>query len=145
MPKSAHETVTKHITNKNNLSELSVANNFGFNFVKQVDDLKINCHSKILPAHTNGTVSQAIQAFSSFNLPTNEDIIKILKVMKENKSPGSDKIRMKDLKLNINNESLINALKNLVSDSIALSIVPNKLKEASVIPIHKKRLFFRLC
>ncbi|KAI5631696.1 reverse transcriptase (RNA-dependent DNA polymerase) domain-containing protein [Phthorimaea operculella] len=63
-------------------------------------------------------------------------VMRVIKQMDKNKSPGSDLVRMSDLKVLVDKVSPV--ISNLVNLSVQSGLFPSMLKEAIVRPIYKK-------
>ncbi|KAF0756945.1 Reverse transcriptase domain-containing protein, partial [Aphis craccivora] len=75
-------------------------------------------------------------SFNKFNVINDAEIIKAIKALKDNSSPGLDVISIKILKLNI--YSLIKPLTHIYNLAIATSTFLELFKMSVKTPIHKK-------
>jgi len=75
-------------------------------------------------------------SLNSFSIINNEEIIKAIKAVKDDSSPGLDGNSVKMLKLNMH--SLIKPLSYIFNLVIATSTIPKCFKISVITPIHKK-------
>lgn len=123
--------ILNNMKEEGNIKE--ICNKFSTNFSDEVDKIKHVCNERWLDrkSYVNRCdVSMRWQPVKS------EYVKNIIDHMDKNKSPGSDLVRMSDLKLVINKVSPVIA--RLANLSIESHIFPNKLKETIIRPIHKK-------
>jgi len=75
-------------------------------------------------------------SFNKFSVINDEEIIKAIKALKDDSSPGLEGISVKMLKLNVH--SLIKPLSHIFNLGITTSTIPECFKISVITPIHKK-------
>ena len=129
--KSVDEVISKHLGKK--LSHLDIANSFVESFKNEIVQIQHKCNYS-----TDTDRCTGIGSTQSMYMPrvTSLVVSRIINSMEENKQPGFDNIRIKDLKLLVDVISPIIA--KLINLSIKNGLVPNKLKISVVRPVYKK-------
>ncbi|XP_037874514.1 uncharacterized protein LOC119630122 isoform X1 [Bombyx mori] len=111
----------------------AVCNEFADTFSKEIDQIKHSCDEKWLERKTYVKLSNVCMRWQPVN---GKDIKLIIDKMNKNKSPGSDLIRMSDLKIIVDKISPV--LSKLINLSVKYHKFPQKLKEAIIRPVHKR-------
>ncbi|XP_047024633.1 uncharacterized protein LOC124633450 [Helicoverpa zea] len=114
-------------------SVIDISNNFASTFDREIEEIKHKCQDIWLDRKTYVKTSDMSMRWQ----PVSPKYVKnIINNMNVNKSPGSDLVRMSDLKIIIDKVSPV--LAKLINLTVKKYKFPNKLKEAIVRPIHKK-------
>ncbi|XP_047025545.1 uncharacterized protein LOC124642082 [Helicoverpa zea] len=114
-------------------STKDIADGFATTFDEEIQQIKHICNDKWLSRHS---YVQKPDINMRWQPVTHKYVAKIIKNMDANKSPGSDLIRMSDLKIVANEISPVVA--KLINLSVEKHKFPKKLKEAIIRPIYKK-------
>lgn len=131
--KDIDEVITKNIVNKLNLTEKQVANNFGKQFKEQIEKLILKCDKNIIsPKQVTREVRPRLKKWETVK---EAQIKKIISEMDKNKSPGTDAIRIKDIKRN--SRFLVGYITKLINKMLKDKKLPAILKQAIVRPIYK--------
>jgi hypothetical protein len=114
-------------------STKDIANNFAKGFDEAVKNIIPKCNvqlldSKIFHRPTDSSIF--------FHKATSDKVSKLIKTLNPRKAPGSDNIRISDIKC-MGTDGAI-AIANLINTSIKTGIYPDELKLGCVRPIHKK-------
>lgn len=111
----------------------SLSNKFNTTFVRSVSDL----HSQMrgVPDFASSPVSGCGNS-AYLTQMTEDDLVKIIKNMAPGKSPGADRIRLRDISANF--EHLKHVLLKIINSCLSTGQIPNGLKIAVVRPIYKK-------
>lgn len=125
------ETIKKYFLTKDNLTLQMVADEFVNTFVKEVRALDLQCNIKFYDEPVN---KQTENSLSEWKLLKEEEVRDLVKELKDNKSPGYDKIRMKDIK---ESEEFIKIVTKIVNDSLSHALVPKKMKISLIRPLYK--------
>ena len=107
-----------------------VVANFALKFEKGVVDITHQCHLKVLEEHSEMFVRNSIYLEDA-----SMDEIRSIVTSMSNKGPGSDSIRIRDLKANIN--KLLPCLTKLINTWMKDGKMPIMLKSSIVRPIYK--------
>jgi len=103
------------------------------------DQIKLtrqNIHNIVCTYTEQLNLNTTDMLFNKFSVINDEEIIKAIKALKDDSSPGLDGISVKMLKLNIH--SLIKPLSHIFNLAIATSTILECFKISVIIPIHKK-------
>ena len=123
---------SKEISNYFNEYFTNVAQNM-YDQIKLTRQNKHNIECTYTELLTSNTTDMSFNKFSVIN---DEEIIKAIKALKDDSSPGLDGISVKILKLNIH--SLIKPLSHIFNLAIATSTIPECFNISVITPIHKK-------
>lgn len=118
------------------ISISEVCNKFAITFTEEIEKIKHQCNETWINRKEYVALTDRSMRWQPV---TASDINNVIKTMSTNKSPGTDLVRMSDIK--IISKKLCPILAKLVNLSVATGTFPNKLKEAIVRPIHKKGNF----
>ncbi|XP_060805091.1 uncharacterized protein LOC132902787 [Amyelois transitella] len=118
---------------KNNGSIDVICNEFANTFSNEIKQIKHSCDQKWLDRNSYINPSSVFMRWQPVD---SNDVKKIIDKMDKNKSPGSDLVRMSDLKLIVDKISPV--LAKLINLSVKNKKFPTKLKEAIIRPIHKR-------
>lgn len=110
-----------------------ICNKFAYNFSNEIEKIKHSCNDKWLNREEYVNRSNVCMRWQPV---CSNDVKLVINKMNKNKAPGSDLVRMSDLKLVVDKVSPIIA--KLINRSVSERIYPTKLKESLVRPIHKK-------
>lgn len=124
------DTIYKYITD---IPINTVVNKFADEFKNAVAAIKTHCNKKILDPNT---YLKATDKSMRLKMATDEDIKRLIHKLDDNKSPGADKIRAKDVKYACT--AIAPAIKNLINSSIRTGQYPDFLKLGIIRPIYKK-------
>lgn len=114
-------------------SEKQICNKFANTFSNEIISIKHTCGKKFLDRNNYVQKKDVCMRWQ----PVSCDHVKrIIMKMDSKKSPGSDRMRMSDLKFVADQISPI--ISKLINLSVQHALFPNKLKEAIVRPIYKK-------
>lgn len=132
--KAKNKNIDENILKYMKGTHKEIAEEFQKTFQKQVENISNDCkvHIKIRQDKPKMKVTLPLK---KFELITEEDITKIIQNMK-NKSPGTDKIRMKDLKGK--EVKITKVIKNIINRSLSQRKIPRNLKTTIVRPLYKK-------
>lgn len=121
------------LSNMEESNEKAICDKFANTFTTEIEQIKHTCNDKWLDRDNYVQESDLCMRWQ----PVSADYVnRIINKMDSNKSPGSDLIRMSDLKTVVNNISPVIA--KLINLSVSHSKFPKELKQAIVRPIHKK-------
>ena len=124
-------SINKYIQNPSNSNNPNYINNkFLETFINEIDKLITECNTDITIINRQQHLTTNFK-FKKIDL---QDLRKIIRKMDNNKAPGIDLIRVKDLK---NNEQLIELLCNIVNNSLETATIPNLMKISVIRPIYK--------
>ena len=121
------EKVTKHF---HNIESEALTSQFLNTFINEIQKLKIDCNEQL----TDINKPQEAEIDFKFKKITIEEINKIIKQMDAKKSPGIDKIRIKDLK---NNDNLTTIITDIINQSLEHGKIPDVMKISTIRPIYK--------
>lgn len=127
---SVDEAIIKNICNKLKITPKQAANSFVNEFKVTIDNLTSKCDRITLPK----TKTKECKNLCSWKEVGVADIKKVLQEMPV-RSPGTDLVRIKDLKSN--SHILLPTLTNLINGLLTSTKIPNYLKHSIVRPIYK--------
>ncbi|KAG7302273.1 hypothetical protein JYU34_013767 [Plutella xylostella] len=125
------ETILQHLGRDCSITD--ICNNFTKTFTQEIDNIKHKCNVNFLDR--NSYVDTCNVSFR-FQPITASCVEKIIDKMSINKSPGSDKIRIQDLKLIKCKISPVIA--HFINVSVKKGIYPDQLKLSLIRPIFKQ-------
>lgn len=128
---SIDDTIQKHFHGTSSYKALSESFNKSF-----IEEVKVQ-RSKIPTTSLNDATSQISSANSAY-LPdmTETDLSRIIHTMSLTKSPGIDRIRVRDIRYNF--DKVKNILLKIVNDTLHSGNIPNGLKVSVIRPLYKK-------
>ncbi|XP_049886501.1 uncharacterized protein LOC126380976 [Pectinophora gossypiella] len=128
---SLDDIITKSMNNQSNLTD--ICNNFAATFSDEIEDIKHICNDTWLDRDTYVSKPSVSMRWSPVS---SKQVAKVISSLSADKSAGSDLVRMRDLKLVV--EQISPVIAKLTNLCVKHSKFPDKLKEALVRPIHKK-------
>ncbi|KAG7305791.1 hypothetical protein JYU34_009931, partial [Plutella xylostella] len=90
---STDDLIQKYIKDK---SQEEISNNFAYTFINDIDKIVHDCDKKFLDRTDYVNTSPVCMRWKP---ATARQVLKVIKLMSSNKSPGSDNIRMRDIKI----------------------------------------------
>lgn len=125
------DTILKHFRGSSSWEGLSES--FNNTFIDSVKKLKNN-----IPVVSSKGVTTPVTCANSAYLPdmTEHDLLMIINSMSLTKSPGIDKIRIRDIRYNFN--KLKEILLKIINDVLHTGDIPKKLKVSIIRPLYKK-------
>ncbi|CAG4939201.1 unnamed protein product [Parnassius apollo] len=135
--KSLDDLILSNMRNQGSVKE--ICDKFADNFLSEVDLIRHTCTEKWL---VRDNYVDRPDVCMRWQPVCSGEVKRVINQLDKNKSPGTDLVRMSDLKLVVDKISPVIA--NIVNLSVKHHRYPNKLKEAIIRPVHKKgdRKFF---
>lgn len=131
--KSIADTIILNAMLNNNNTTSSIANNFAESFASSVQNIVPKCDIKLL---NKNDYTSPVNASCRFQPTTAKSILTEIRSMNDRKAPGSDNIRVKDLKtIDID---IAEILSKFINAAVKEGKYPQELKTGIVKPIHKK-------
>lgn len=127
------DSVLLNAFKRNFITTTEIANNFANNFLCNVKNVIPNCKNSLL---NKADYRIPVDVSMHFQKANTNNVLKIIKTMNTNKSPGLDGIRAIDIKKI--SHKIAAAIAKLINSSIEKNIYPSELKTGIVRPIFKK-------
>lgn len=132
---SIDSVIEKYMLKSNNRSLVNICNNFCDTFTGEVEVIKLShkCNKELL--NRQDYVKECNVSFR-FKKITPIDVLKVINNMNCNKSPGSDGIRVQELKLI--KDKICSVISHFVNLCVSKGVYPDELKKAIIRPIYKQ-------